>query len=81
MLTKLDSFDAVLATWSNPTEMSEALGIPYVTAQVMRHRRSISDLHWPKVITCLRERGVELTTDDLLEMKHKRRAEAKKVAA
>lgn len=80
MVKKPDSFETLLALWSNPTELSEDLGIPYVTAQVMRHRRSIGDLHWSKVIECAARRGVELTLDDLLAMKFKRR-EAKRRAA
>lgn len=75
MPKKPDSFEAVLANWSTPTEMSEALGIPYVTAQVMRHRKSISAVHWPAVIKCLKANGITVTTDDLLAMQFKRAEE------
>lgn len=75
MSKKPDSFDAVLAHWETPAQFSAALGIPYVTAQVMRHRRSIGDNHWPKVIRALADKGVTVTTDDLLKMKFRRQEE------
>jgi hypothetical protein len=75
-----DTFEAILALWNSHAELSEELGVLYVTAQAMRVRKSIGDQHWPKLLQCLERRGVHLTTDDLLRMKYKRRAE-RKVAA
>ena len=76
-----DTFEAILALWNSHAELSEELGVLYVTAQAMRVRKSIGDQHWPKLIECLERRGYHLSTDDLLRMKHQRRAEGKKVAA
>lgn len=70
-----DSFEAILALWDTHADLSDELGVKYVTAQAMRVRRSIGDQHWPKLIECMARRGVHLTTDDLLRMKIKRSAE------
>jgi hypothetical protein len=80
MPNKPDTFEAVFALWDTHAAFSADMGIPYVTAQVMRHRKSIGDRHWPKLIQCLKAKGVKLSTDDLLAMKQRRR-EAGQVAA
>ena len=80
MLKTPSTFEAILALWNTHAELSEELGVKYVTAQAMRVRKSIGDQHWPKLIECLKRRGIHLTTDDLLRMKYKRRAEGKVAA-
>ena len=80
MLNQPSTFEAILALWTTHAELSEELGVKYVTAQAMRVRKSIGDQHWPKLIECLKRRGIHLTTDDLLRMKYKRRAEGKVAA-
>lgn len=80
MKQKPSTFEDVLATWPTHADLSAELGIKYVTAQAMRVRKSIGDQHWPKLIECLAKRGVHLTTDDLLRMKYKRRADNKAAA-
>lgn len=81
MPNKPDTFEAVFALWDTHAAFSADMGIPYVTAQVMRHRKSIGDRHWPKLIKLLRAKGINLSEGDLLAMKHRRAAEQKRVAA
>ena len=75
-----NTFEDILALWDSHAALSEELGVKYVTAQAMRVRKSVGDQHWPKLIECLGRRGFHVTTDDLLRMKFKRRAEGKVAA-
>lgn len=75
-MNTLQTFEDILALWDSHAALSEELDVLYVTAQAMRVRRSIGDQHWPKLIECLKRRGHHITTDDLLLMKYKRRAES-----
>jgi hypothetical protein len=76
-MKKLQTFDDVLGLWETPKALSDDLGIIYVTAQLMKRRRSIGVDHWPKLIELLGTRGYTITTDDLLTMRAKRAAEAR----
>lgn len=69
MLTKPKTFEDVLALWVSPTELSVDLGVPYVTAQMMRRRKSIGVDHWPAVIRAAKRKGVRLDNDDLVQMR------------
>lgn len=71
----LSTFDDLLALWESPKALSEALGVPYINAQAMKNRRSIGVDHWSRILELVSERGYALTTDDLLHMRAKRRAE------
>lgn len=81
MTNKPTSFPDVLDLLGSPAKASEALGIKYVTAQVMFHRKSIGDAHWPRLVAVLADRGIDITTDDLLAMKHAKKAEGKSAGA
>jgi hypothetical protein len=74
-MQKLQTFDDVLALWETPKALSDDLGTLYVTAQLMKHRRSIGVDHWPRLIELLKVRGYTVTTDDLMTMRAKRAAE------
>lgn len=63
------TFDDLLALWESPKALSLALDVPYVTAQQMKRRKSVSVDHWPRLIELAGERGVKITTDDLLKMR------------
>jgi hypothetical protein len=70
------TFDELLGLWDTPKELSLALGTLYVTAQLMKRRRSVGVDHWPRLIEAAAAKGVILTSDDLLAMREKRRAAA-----
>jgi hypothetical protein len=77
-MKKLLTFDDVLALWETPKALSDDLGTLYVTAQLMKRRRSIGVDHWPRLIELLAARGYTVTTDDLLEMRKLRAEEGRK---
>lgn len=76
MQNKPDSFEAILAHWDSHKSLSLALGVPYVNAQAMRKRRSVSVDHWPRLIELLAAKGIHITNDDLVQMTLKRREAA-----
>lgn len=63
------TFDDILSLWGSPKELSVALDVPYVTAQQMKRRKTVSVEHWPKLIELTKARGIQITADDLLKMK------------
>ena len=69
MNTRLETFEQILTLWGGPSDLADDLGCKYVTAQVMRHRKSIGMAHWPKLIEVLREKGHKITMDELVAMK------------
>ncbi len=76
MLKKPDTFKKLLNLWGTPKNLSEELGVPYVTAQQMIRRSSVSIDHWPKLVELARAKGVVITNDDLVAMSLKRREAA-----
>ena len=64
-----ETFEDILSLWESPKELSVALNVPYVTAQQMKRRKTVSVEHWPKLIELTRQRGINITADDLLRMK------------
>ena len=75
-MKKPETFDELLGLWETPKELSIELDTIYVTAQLMKRRRSVGVNHWPKLITAAAAKGVHLTTDDLLAMRERRKAVA-----
>lgn len=76
-MKKLETFDDVLGLWVSPKALSDDLGTLYVTAQLMKRRRSIGVDHWPRLIELLAGKGYIVTTDDLMEMRRRRAEEAR----
>lgn len=86
MLKKPDTFKKLLDLWETPKALSEALGVQYVTAQLMIRRNSVGIDHWPKLIEVVKAKGHDISNDDLVAMSLKqreatRRAKSAKVAA
>lgn len=54
--------------WPKPAiaQFADDVGLPYVTAQVMRYRNSISPCHWPEVVAAAQRRGFTDITHELL---------------
>jgi hypothetical protein len=72
MLTKPQTFEEILALWDTPKALSDELGILYVSAQMMKRRRSIGSAHWNAFIRGAAKRGIGLTLDDFARMRIKR---------
>lgn len=62
----MDSFSAIIDRWPSLAAFAADLGVKYVTAQVMRHRDSISARHWGRLVKAARRRGFEGVTLDAL---------------
>lgn len=75
-MKNLETFDDVLGLWETPKALSDDLGTLYVTAQLMKRRRSIGVDHWPRLRELLAQRGYIVTTDDLMAMRQRRRVAA-----
>lgn len=76
-MKKPATFEELLALWETPKALSADLGVPYVNAQLMKHRKSVGVDHWQKLIKAAGIKGASVTYDDLLAM----RAKSKQVAA
>jgi len=81
MLTKPQTFDELLALWATPKALSEEAGLPYVSAQMMKHRKSIGSAHWQSLIDCLAGKGIELTLEDFARMQIRRQSERRQRVA
>ena len=69
MKTKPTTFPELLSLWPSPKDLSLALGVPYINAQQMKMRKSVSVKHWPQLIQAARAEGVKITSDDLVAMR------------
>lgn len=70
-----NDFRSVIDRWPKPSiaQFAEDVGVHYVTAQLMRHRNSISPDHWPAVVEAAQLRGFdEITLDLLLRLRAER---------
>lgn len=74
-MSKPTTFPELLSHWRN-TELSEALGVPYINARKMRERESVNPVHWPALIDAASAKGIELEYSDLVAMKQAKRAAA-----
>lgn len=81
MLTKPTTFEELLALWESPSALSAELGLPYVSAQMMRRRGSIGVAHWDAFIAAAKRKGIKLTPADMVAMKLERQRARQGVAA
>lgn len=81
MRKKPATFEELLKLWGNPKALSADLAVPYINAQQMFRRKSVGIGHWPRLMEIASSKGVELTSDDLVVMAHRRKEEAKRERA
>ncbi len=62
----MKSFRDVIDAWPNLQAFADDLRIPYVNAQVMYHRDSITAERWVEVVTAAQRRGLNRVTYELL---------------
>jgi len=74
------SFAALIGSWPRDGKKTSIrsfatdLGVPYLNAQMMRHRSSVASEYWPQLVAAARKRRVEGVTFELLaELQSKRR--------
>lgn len=72
MLTKPQTFEELLSLWESPAALSSELNIPYVSAQMMRRRKSIGVAHWEAFRKAAKRKGVPLSDADMIAMKLQR---------
>lgn len=63
-----NSFVELINLWPKPSliHFARDLGIPYVTANLMRQRNNIHPRHWPQLLAVAKTRGLTSITNDLL---------------
>lgn len=66
ILCLMDTFSDIIMRWPSLREFAEDLGVPYVTAQVMKHRDSIAAEHWAAVVDGAKSRKIAGVTLELL---------------
>jgi len=62
----MKTFRDVIDRWPSLQAFADDLGVAYVTAQVMRHRNSISSRRWQRVVECAVVRGIEGVSYEVL---------------
>lgn len=62
----MDSFTNIIRRWPSLQDLADDLGVPYVTAQLMKHRDSIAAEHWEAVVAAAKLRGIDGVTLELL---------------
>lgn len=72
MLTKPETFEELLSLWESPAALSAEINVPYVSAQMMRRRKSIGVAHWEAFRAAAKRKGIVLTDSDMIAMKLKR---------
>lgn len=66
ILPLMDTFSDIIMRWPSLREFADDLGVPYVTAQVMKHRDSIAAEHWSAVVAGARARKIKGVSFELL---------------
>lgn len=62
----MNSFADAINRWPSLRDFADDIGVDYVTAQVMRHRDSIADRHWLRVVSAASDRGLDGVTLEFL---------------
>ena len=62
----MKTFTDIIDAWPSLSDFASDLGVPYVNAQVMRYRDSISADHWSRVEEMAIARGIPGVTVKLM---------------
>lgn len=62
------TLDELFSIWESMTAMADAIGETHWNVRKWKTRKSIPPEHWARVINAAREKGVDLSTDDLMLM-------------
>jgi hypothetical protein len=74
----MNSFADAINLWPSLRSFAEDIGVDYGTAQVMKHRDSVSDKYWLQMVEAAAERRISgVTLERLAEMKAARREVAR----
>ncbi len=68
MLTKPDTFRALIHRLGGVNSFAAKMGFGEFAAKKMRDRNSVAVKHWPKLIEVARADGLILTSDDFVNM-------------
>ena len=66
-------FEQLILRWPTVADFARDIGVPYETARKMRTRNNIIHEHWSDVLAAARDRGIELTLEDLMRLSRRRR--------
>lgn len=56
----------IIRLWPSISSFADDIGVEYVTAQVMKHRKSIHSRHWDAVVDAAAKRGLVFVTHKAL---------------
>lgn len=62
----MNSFADAINRWPSLRTFAEDIGVDYVTAQVMKHRDSVSDKYWMRMVSCAEQRRIDGVTLEFL---------------
>lgn len=67
-MNKPDTFRTLVGTLGGVSAFAEKVGVGAFAAKKMRDRNSIAVRYWPAVIAAAAADGIDLSTDDLMQM-------------
>jgi hypothetical protein len=64
----VENFSQLIGLWPKPflSNFAADIGVPYVTANMMRQRNSIAARYWASIVEAAEKRGIEGVTIELL---------------
>lgn len=68
MTGKPNTFRTLVNALGGVSQFAEKIGVGAFAAKKMRDRNSIAVRYWPAVIAASVAEGIDLTTDDLMQM-------------
>lgn len=64
----MDSFEHIIAQWGTVESFAQASGVSLSTAKAWKRRNSVPAKYWSQLIAAAAEKGLTLTTDELVAL-------------
>lgn len=65
----MNTWNDILEPWKKPRQLADDIDVNYQAARKMLERKSVAIRHWPKFIEAGRQYGLDLTLEDLAQLK------------
>lgn len=70
----MSDFRTIINLWPSLGAFADDIGVSYVTAQVAKHRNSVSPAYWQAMVASAKRRGIKgVTLDKLAKIRSARR--------
>jgi hypothetical protein len=70
----MSDFRTIISLWPSLGAFADDIGVSYVTAQVAKHRNSVSPVYWEAMVAAARRRGIRgVTIGKLAKIRSARR--------